>query len=415
MTSSSPLTSSPQNALRIAGFRWHMLTFMLVMMADNVEHVISYWMLFQKFHSPELAGFAVFSHWLPFLLFSVPAGALADRFDPRRLIQVGVSLFIFCSASWAYLFITDTVAVWNAMLLLVLHGFSGVFWLIISQILLYDIVNIATLPSAIRILATARYLGLLIGPAVGGFFMLTAGPKYGLLWNILIYLPALIWLMSAPYGPKYRIGEAPVKRAVRGLSDIIQTIKDVKPLEPIVVMILLCSFTSLLVGNSYQAQMPGFAEELGHGDPGVLYSLLLAADAAGALFAGVLLESRGLLKPHPRTALLLALAWCITLFTFAMNGHYAFAILLLFLCGFFELSFNSMAQAIVQTNAPTEIRGRVIGLFNMASMGLRIGSGITVGVVGGWIGIHYSLGIATALLMTVIALLLYRIKRRLVS
>jgi hypothetical protein len=51
---------------------------MLVMMADNVEHVISYWMIFQKFHSPELGGFAVFSHWLPFLLFSVPAGALAD-------------------------------------------------------------------------------------------------------------------------------------------------------------------------------------------------------------------------------------------------------------------------------------------------------------------------------------------------
>ncbi len=396
------------NALKIAGFRWHLLTFMLVMMADNVEHVISYWMIFQKFHSPELGGFAVFSHWLPFLLFSVPAGALADRFDPRRLIQIGVSLFIICSAGWAYLFITDTVEVWSAMTLLVLHGFSGVFWLIISQILLYDIVDPQTLPSAIRILATGRYLGLLIGPAVGGFFMLTAGPKYGLLWNILIYLPALIWLMSAPYGPKYRIGEPPMKRAVKGLSDIIQTIKDVKPIKPIAIMILLCCFTSLLVGNSYQAQMPAFAEGLGHGNPGVLYSLLLAADAGGALFAGILLESRGLLKPHPRTALLLALAWCATLFSFAVNGHYLLAILLLFMCGFFELSFNSMAQSIVQTNAPMAIRGRVIGLFNMASMGLRIGSGVTVGVVGGWIGIHFSLGIATLSLMAVIVYLLYR-------
>ena len=48
------------------------------MMADNIEHVISYWMLFQKFHSPALGGFAVVSHWLPFLLFSVPVGALAE-------------------------------------------------------------------------------------------------------------------------------------------------------------------------------------------------------------------------------------------------------------------------------------------------------------------------------------------------
>ncbi len=74
-----------------------MLTFMLAMMADNIEHVISYWLLYQKFHSTELAGFAVVSHWLPFLFFSVPAGALADRFDPRRLIQIGILMFMSCS------------------------------------------------------------------------------------------------------------------------------------------------------------------------------------------------------------------------------------------------------------------------------------------------------------------------------
>ena len=54
------------------------------MMADSIEHVISYWMLFQKFQSPELGGFAVISHWVPYLLFSVWSGALTDRHDPRR-------------------------------------------------------------------------------------------------------------------------------------------------------------------------------------------------------------------------------------------------------------------------------------------------------------------------------------------
>jgi hypothetical protein len=73
------------------------------MMADNIEHVISYWVVFQKFHSPALAGFAVLSHWLPFLLFSVASGVLADRFDPRRLIQCGMGLFILASLGWGYL------------------------------------------------------------------------------------------------------------------------------------------------------------------------------------------------------------------------------------------------------------------------------------------------------------------------
>ena len=75
-------------AFRYRGFQIQFTTYVLAMMADNIEHVISYWMLYQKFHSPALAGFAVLSHWLPFLMFSVAAGALADRFDPRRLIQM---------------------------------------------------------------------------------------------------------------------------------------------------------------------------------------------------------------------------------------------------------------------------------------------------------------------------------------
>ena len=70
------------------------------MMADNIEHVISYWVIFEKFKSPALAGFAVLSHWLPFLLFSVYFGAFADRYDSRRIIQVAMLLFMGVSAAW---------------------------------------------------------------------------------------------------------------------------------------------------------------------------------------------------------------------------------------------------------------------------------------------------------------------------
>jgi MFS family permease len=94
--------------------------------------------------------------------------------------------------------------------------------------------------------------------------------------------------------------------------------------------------------------------------------------------------------------------------SFAINQNYYLAITLLLLCGFFELSFNSMAQSIVQINAPTEIRGRVIGLYNMSALGLRAGSGITVGLVGGMIGIHASLAIAGVILMMLISFILLR-------
>src|SRR3546814_3578183 len=90
----------------------------LAMMADAIEHVISYLIIFQKFHSPALGGFAIIAHWLPFLLFSVYAGALADRFDPRRVIQCGMGLFMLVSLAWGLLFLTDTLEMWHAVVLL---------------------------------------------------------------------------------------------------------------------------------------------------------------------------------------------------------------------------------------------------------------------------------------------------------
>src|SRR5580692_11617491 len=129
MTTAAAVPRAPAfAALRLPGYRAHFTTYVLAMMADNVEHVITYWVAFQKFHSPALGGFAVISHWLPFLLFSTLAGALADRFDPRRLVQIGMCLFMFCSLAWSVLIFSDSLQMWHAAVLLLIHGCAGVFW-----------------------------------------------------------------------------------------------------------------------------------------------------------------------------------------------------------------------------------------------------------------------------------------------
>lgn len=393
-------------AMQSRPYRTQFAVYMLTMMADNIEHVISYWVVFQKFHSPALAGFAVLSHWLPFLLFSVAVGGLADRLDLRRIIQCGMMLFIVASAGWGVLFITDTLEVWSAMLLLVIHGCAGVLWQTPNQLLLYDLVSPAALPSAVRLNAMARYMGILIGPAAGGAIMLAVGPSHGIILNTLFYLPMILWLFWAPSGGK---GAAARRLAVRGFADILQTIQAIGAYPILTTMTLLAGLTSFMIGNAYNAQMPGFANDLGHGDPGVSYSVLLAADAAGALTAGIALEAWGRLRPNPRTSILLAILWSLSLLAFASAGAYVLAIALLFAAGFFELAFNTMAQALVQLNAPAEIRGRVVGLYNMGGLGMRAFSGITVGVLGGAIGIHWSLGLSAAVLSALLLVLHRRV------
>jgi MFS family permease len=99
---------------------------------------------------------------------------------------------------------------------------------------------------------------------------------------------------------------------------------------------------------------------------------------------------------RPITAILLAMGWASALFGFALMRSYPLAIMLLFLAGFFELSFSSMTQTLVQMNAPDASRGRVLGLYNMAAAGLRAFSGITVGLAGSVVTVHLSLACATA-------------------
>jgi MFS family permease len=406
--STSPSNSSRQKKLAFAAlhhrdFRFFFVTTMLAMMADNIEHVISYWLLFQKFHSPVLAGFADISHWTPFLLLSVYFGSLADRYDCRKVIQTAQVLYIFVSAAWAVLFYTDTIQVWQASVLLVIHGLAGVFWAPAEQLFIHDIVGTEHIQSAVRLNATSRQLGILFGPAVGAGLMMLFGPSLGLLANVLIYLPLTFWLLSVPYTGHLREGTPP-KRAI-GWKDAVGVIREVAHNRPIITMVVLGGSASLFIGTQVHTQMPEFAHDLG-AKADFAYGALLTASAAGAVFGGFLLEGKGWLKADVRTAITCAILWCVAIATFAMSSSYALSLALLFFAGIMNLSFYSTAQAIVQILAPNQLRGRLIGLFSMAAFGLRAFSGVTVGVVGGLIGIHWSLAISAMALLAVTVTLL---------
>ena len=399
-------------ALRHPQARMYLIGSGLAMMADNIEHVISYWIIFEKFHSPALGGFAVIAHWLPFLLFSVYAGALADRFDPRRVIQLGMLLFMAVSFAWGMLFLTDTLEMWHAVVLLVAHGFAGVLWAPAGQMLIHEIVGTAQLQSGVRLFATSRTMGILLGPAVGGGLLLALGSSLGIMLNVLIYLPLILWLWKAPYGKK-RIDKNQADRTkARGFADLFSALRQVTGNPTIISMILLAGAASLLVGNAHQAQMPEFASDLGFKESGIYYSLLLAATAGGALIAGVVLESRNLLQARPHTAIILVIMWCFAIGGFAISENFALSLGLLFIAGFLDLAYNSMAQTLVQLNAPVNIRGRVIGLYNMSSLGLRTFSGITVGFGGSLVGIHWSLAASAAVLFIItMTLLSYAVRK----
>jgi MFS family permease len=278
-TSASDVSSTiPERTVAFAAlhhrdYRRYFFVIMMSQMGDNIEHVISYWLLYQKFHSPVLAGFAVISHWTPFLFFAVYFGALADRHDCRRVIQAAQVMYASVSLIWGILFLTDTIQVWHACVLLVVHGMAGVLGNPGSQLIIHDIVGREYLQSAVRLNSTGRNIAVLFGPAVGGATMLIFGAPAGLFINVFMYLPMIVFMFILPYTGHGR-DDAGSGRAPRfSLSGALQLMRETAANPTILSMILLGGATSLLVGNAFQAQMPGFAHDFGHEKQDWAYSI----------------------------------------------------------------------------------------------------------------------------------------------
>ena len=401
--------SSPTRfaALRIGPYRRYFVLCVLSMIADNIEHVISWLVMFQTFHSPALAGFAVISHWVPFLLFSLHMGALADRYDCRKLIQISQVLYIVASVAWGVLFLVGRLEMWHAVVILLVHGAAGVIAAPAQQLMIHDMVPIKDLPSAIRLFASSRYLSILLGPAIGAVLMVMVGSAWGFFVNALIYLPFSIFLFRVPYTGHTASPSEPAARPF-GFADVWSVFATARTEPQIVTMIVRAGASSFFVGNAFQAQMPEYAHYLGTDDGGVWYSVLLAANAAGAVLGVVLLESAALVQPTARTAIVCAALWAVAMGLFPMTQDYVTAVALLVVAGVFSIAFTSVAQTVVQTLAPAGVRGSIVGLFNTAMMGLRAGAGVTVGVLGAFTGVRLSLELSSLMVLLVTIALLAR-------
>ncbi|MFI9382359.1 MFS transporter [Kutzneria sp. NPDC052558] len=383
-------------ALRNADCRTYLIGAALAMMADNIEHVITYWVLWEKFQSPALTGFEVISHWVPFLLGSVYFGGLADRYDCRRVIQAAQVLFMLVSVAWGVLFLTGSLQVWQACLLLVLHGCAGAIWGPGEQLMLHDFVGERELPSAVRLNATFRSLGILFGPVVGSVLLLGLGPVAGIFVNVLFYLPLTLFLFRTKFTGHTRDGGA--ARTRLGLVDSIRVFREVRSDRTIVSMIILGGLGAFFVGASLQTSMPIYAQDLGAGNAGTAYGVLLFANGAGGVIGGILLEATGRIKPSVKAAVISTGIYGLTSLFFATTGSYALAVVALLIGGVANLASMSIGQTVVQLRARPADRGRVIGVYGVAANGLRAGSGFTVGLLGAAVGVHWSLGLSAAAL-----------------
>jgi MFS family permease len=386
-------------ALRARWYKSYLTGGSLLMAGDNAEHAITYLVMWQLFESPLLAGFAVVSHWLPHLLFSIPFGGLADRFDCRRIIQISCGLFVIASLTWGVLLLNEALQPWHCVVLLVVHGFASALWHPANQVMLYDMVGEKDLRSAVRLMATGLSVGQLVGPAAGAALLFTIGPAWGMFVNAVFYVPFLIHLTLSPYDGHQRRATGAVPR-VR-LRELLATVRELPRYPDILLVIVLQGAVGLLIGVALMPLLPEFGELLGQVESGLGYGLLLVAMSVGAVTGGLVLESVGRLRANPLVSAVSELVFAACILGFALSRVFPLSLALLVVAGAASILSLSTSQTVVQLEAPPEQRGRFIGAFNTTNMGFRVGSGVLLAILGGLVGIPAAVALAAGTLLAV--------------
>lgn len=157
-----------------------------------MQNVALAWLVIQLTHSPLAVGALAFCRFVPFTVFGLLAGVLADRVDNRRLVMATQTASMALSAALAALALSGTATLPLVFGLAILTGIAQVFDAPGRQALTYQLVGSAELPNAVALNSSLFNMSRVVGPAIAG--VLIAAVDVGACFLINAF-------SSSPYSP----------------------------------------------------------------------------------------------------------------------------------------------------------------------------------------------------------------------
>ncbi len=156
------------------------------------QQVAQPWLLLSLGASPFLLGLDTFALSAPVLLLTVVGGGLADRADRRRTIAFFQSIQMLCPVLLVLLLITGTVQAWVVILLSLVVGVTDALSMPSFQSIVPSIVERDQIPSGIALNTTQLNLSRILGPALAGVLMASAGLAGAFAVSALSYVPFIL-------------------------------------------------------------------------------------------------------------------------------------------------------------------------------------------------------------------------------
>ncbi len=333
-----------------------------------MQSVAQGWLVLELTNSPFYVGLVSALGSLGVLLLTLYAGVVVDRTNKHRLIVITQSLSMAPAFLLAVLWWTKTVTVWHVAALAAFLGVVNAFDIPARQAFVVEMVGKDDLMNAIALNSSAFNAARVIGPAIAGVLIGVAGVAMCFFLNGVSYL-AVIAGLGAMQLPAY-VPRARTASAWTGLREVVAFIRSDRLIATLVVLMALLS----IFGFPFLVMMPVFARDVLHrGAAG--YGVMMAAVGIGAVVGalGVALFGRRIAKG--RTLIAAGGSFGLLLVAFALSKVYLLSVVLLAFAGGTMIVNNALANTMIQTVVPDELRGRVMGFYSFVFVGLApIGS-----------------------------------------
>jgi MFS family permease len=364
------------NSLEVPNYRRYFTGQVISLSGNWMQNVTALWLILTLTNSGFAVGLTTALQFLPMLLFGAYGGVLADRFPKRTLLFVTQSLMMIPAAGLFLVTAFHVEAPWMIYIGVFLFGAVNCVDNPTRQSFVIEMVGPDRLVNAVSLNSVIIEVARIIGPAIAGVLIATAGVVPCFAINMLTFLAMLIALWSMDP----RALHAPPS-AVRKPGAIREGLRHVRDTPELAVPLALMALVGTL-GFNFQVALPLLAKFSFGGGAGT-YAVLVSSMGVGSICAAVVNGNRG--KTGSKVIATASFAFGIAALLSAVMPDVILEAVTLAALGAAAVIFVSSVNSTIQLAVSAEMRGRVMALFSIVFLGSTpIGGPLT-----GWLAEAY--------------------------
>jgi MFS family permease len=363
-------------------------------LAGQIRNVATLYQVYDISGSAFKLGLTGFLETLPFIIFGLYAGAVADAFDRKKMLVATISLQIVPNLVLGILTLTGATQVWHIYALGLVGAFVEVFNWPARAAMIPRLVPQSLLMNAMVVNTMILQTSFLVGPAIGGFLIDQVGLATAYFASTLLFVPAAIAIVSVKASGKIE----GVRRRVN-FKSIIEGIEFIW-IQRIIFSLFLLDFAVVLVGF-YRPILPIFAADVfktGAAGLGLLY----AAPSAGSLLGTTVLLMAGDVQRKGVLVIVAALFFAAGLALLGISQWFWMAVVAVLLLGFADSISVAIRRTVVQLLAPDGMLGRAASLITVFAQTTNGLGALLAGITAQYMGASNALLVGSALCFVMI-------------